>query len=199
MQAEIYMRKKEMKDAKAGGTTGIFADELTPLFVSSMIFGVSVPPSLMAYAMVWSDPCSDLFIQSAEAAVNYIAMVNALEGAAGVGLGYIDYKIKGNNDDDLLVAMRKKRLAFAKFSFIMAIWTLFLLDGPTANCVLPLIIGCGWNTLKMGTQIGYNLTPERFYLPRTFLSVYHLVILIAMWYKMRKSRQDKLDLEFGFF
>ena len=117
--------------------------------------------------------------------VGYIATINALEGAAGVGLGYIDYKIKGNNDDNLLHDMRKKRLAFAKFSFMMAIWTLFLLDGPTSNCVLPLIIGCGWNTLKMGTQIGYNLTPERFYLPRTFLSLYNLLILLLMWYKIR--------------
>ncbi len=92
-----------------------------------------------------------MFLQSAEMAIGWIASINALEGAAGVGLGYIDYKIKGNNDDNLLVAMRKKRLAFAKFSFMMAIWTLFLLDGPSANCVVPLIIGCGWNTFKMGT------------------------------------------------
>lgn len=131
-------------------------------------------------------------------AIGWIAVTNALEGAAGVGLGYIDYKIKGNGDD-MLVPMRKKRLAFAKFSFMMAIWTLYLLEGPTANCVLPLIIGCGWNTMKMGTQIGYNLTPERFFLPRTFLSVYNLVFLIILWYKMRQSRKDKLDLEFGFF
>mmetsp|Transcript_11649 Transcript_11649/g.15794 ORF Transcript_11649/g.15794 Transcript_11649/m.15794 type:complete len:182 (+) Transcript_11649:445-990(+) len=148
--------------------------------------------------MVWSDPCSDLFIQSAEMAIGWIACLNALEGAAGVGLGYIDYKLKGNGED-LLVPMRKKRLAFAKFSFMMAIWTLFLLDGPTANCVLPLIIGCGWNTLKMGTQIGYNLTPERFYLPRTFLSLYNLAFLLILWYKMRQSKKDKLELEFGFF
>ena len=131
--------------------------------------------------------------------VGWIATINALEGAAGVGLGYIDYKIKGNNDDRLLIDMRKKRLAFAKFSFMMAIWTLFLLDGPTANCVLPLIIGCGWNTIKMGTQVAYNLTPERFFLPRTFLSIYNLVFLIIMWYKMRQSRRDKLELEFSFF
>ena len=128
-------------------------------------------------------------------------MINALEGAAGLGLGLIDYKIKGNKDPDgsLLIGMRKKRLAFAKFSFIMSIWTLFLLDGPTANCVLPLIVACGWNTMKMGTQIGYNLTPERFFLPRTFLSLYNLVFLILMWYKMRQSRRDKLNLEFAFF
>ena len=94
-----------------------------------------------------------MFIQSAEVAIGYIAMINALEGAAGLGLGLIDYKIKGNKDPDgsLLIGMRKKRLAFAKFSFMMSIWTLFLLDGPTGNCVLPLIIACGWNTMKMGT------------------------------------------------
>ena len=135
--------------------------------------------------MVWSDPCSDLFIQSAEMAIGWIAIINALEGAAGVALGYIDYKIKGNADEKLLVPMRKKRLAFAKFSFMMSIWTLFLLDGPTYNCVLPLVIGCGYNTIKMGTQIGYNLTPERFFVPRTFLSIYNLFFLLLMWYKMR--------------
>jgi hypothetical protein len=47
--------------------------------------------------------------------------------------------------------MRKKRLAFAKFSFIMAIGTLMLLDTPSPNAVVPLIIGQGWSTLKMGT------------------------------------------------
>jgi len=131
-------------------------------------------------------------------AIGWIACLNALEGGAGVGLGYLDYKLKGNASD-LLIPMRKKRLAFAKFSFMMAIWTLFLLDGPTANCMLPLIIGCIWNAGKMGTQIGYNLTPERFYLPRTFLSIYNLAFLLILWYKMRKSRQDKSELEFSFF
>ena len=133
-------------------------------------------------------------------AIGYIATINALEGAAGVGLGYIDYKIKGNDGGEkLLIDMRKKRLAFAKFSFLAAIWTLFLLDGPSANCVFPLILGCGWNLGKMGTQIGYNLTPERFYVPRTFLSIYNLVFLIILWYKMRQARKDKLDLEWSFF
>ena len=151
-----------------------------------MIFGAAVPQTVLAYAMVWSDPCSDVFLQSAEMAIGWIATTNALEGAAGVGLGYIDYKLKRNDGGEkLLVDMRKKRLAFAKFSFMMAIWSLFLLDGPTANCVFPLIVGCGWNTLKMGTQIGYNLTPERFYLPRTFLSFYNLIFLFIVWYKMR--------------
>lgn len=43
------------------------------------------------------------------------------------------------------------------------------------------------------------MTPERFFLPRTFLSLYNLVFLIIMWYKIRQSRKDKLELEFGFF
>ena len=132
-------------------------------------------------------------------AIGWIATINALEGAAGVGLGYIDYKIKGNEEKGMLEAMRKKRLAFAKFSFMMAIWSLLLLDGPSGNCVLPLIIGCGWNMVKMGTQVSYNLTPERFYVPRTFLSIYNFVFLLILWYKMRQSRKDKLELEFGFF
>ena len=102
--------------------------------------------------MVWNDACSDAFLMSAEMAIGWIAIINALEGAAGVALGYIDYKIKGNEGGErLLIDFRKKRLAFAKFSFIMSIGTLFLLDGPSGNAVLPLIIGCGWNTVKMGT------------------------------------------------
>ena len=149
LQAERYARKKAQVGEKGDGD--MLGGELTPLFVSSMIFGAAVPQSLASYTMIWNDPCSDAFLQCAEMAIGWIATINALEGAAGVGLGYIDYKIKGNNDDRLLIDMRKKRLAFAKFSFMMAIWTLFLLDGPTANCVLPLIIGCGWNTIKMGT------------------------------------------------
>ena len=82
--------KGEMGDGQMLG------DEQTPLFVSLMIFGAAVPQSLMAYSMVWADPCSDAFLQCAEMAVGWIATINALEGAAGVGLGYIDYKIKGN-------------------------------------------------------------------------------------------------------
>jgi len=52
-------------------------------------------------------------------------------------------------------AMRKKRLAFAKFAFVMAVVGLVLVDTPTANCVFPLIIGSIWNAIKMGTQVGY--------------------------------------------
>ena len=47
--------------------------------------------------------------------------------------------------------MRKKRLAFSKFSLIMSAIALILVDVPTANCVFPLIIGCLWNTGKTFT------------------------------------------------
>jgi hypothetical protein len=81
--------------------------------------------------------------------------------------------------------MRKKRLAFAKFAFMMAVLGIFLVDKPSPNCVFPLIMGCIWNAMKLGTQIGYNLTPDRFFTPRTFLSIYNVVFLILIWYKLR--------------
>ena len=59
MQAERYERKKELQKKQDGSFLG---DELTPIFVSSMIFGAAVPQSLLAYAMIWNDPCSDMFI-----------------------------------------------------------------------------------------------------------------------------------------
>ena len=40
MQADRYERKKELKK-KQDGT--ILGDELTPIFVSSMIFGAAIP------------------------------------------------------------------------------------------------------------------------------------------------------------
>jgi len=95
--------------------------------------------------------------------------------------------------------MRKKRLAFTKFAFIMAVIALILIDKPTSNCVFPLIVSSVWNAMKLGTQIGFNLTPEKFFYARTFLSIYNLVFLLAIWYKLRQSRRDKLDLEFQFF
>ena len=135
--------------------------ELSPLFNSKLIFGAAVPQSLMAYSLVWADPCSDAFIQCAEMAIGWIATVNILEGAASVGLGYIDYKIKSlyASDEKKLYRWRKKKLAFAKTSFMMATVALILLDGPTANCILPLIISCGWTTLKMLFSYGKYVTP----------------------------------------
>ena len=131
--------------------------------------------------------------------MTWIASLSALEGAAGIALGYLDYKVVTGNSQDLIIAMRKKRLAFAKFSFMMAIGALLLIDKPSPNCVVPLIIGQGYTAMKMGTQIGYNLTPGRFYLGRQFISMYNLVLLFALWYKLRQARRQKMDLEFMFF
>lgn len=131
--------------------------------------------------------------------LTWIATINALDGAAYCGLGYIDYKTVTGNTDEIKRMMRKKRLAFAKFSFMMAIVCLLLLDKPNPNCVVPLIIGSLYNAMKIGTQIGYNMTPDKFFIPRTFLAIYNLTFLIAIWYKMRKARSQKLDLEHTFF
>ena len=121
-----------------------------------------------------------------------------IQGAAGLGLGLIDYKTK-TPDFKLQYGMRKKRLAFAKFGFLMSVVGLILVDTPTANCVFPLIVGSVWNVMKLGTQLGYDLAPEKFFNARTFLSIYNLVFLILIWYKIRKARQDKLELEFTFY
>lgn len=129
----------------------------------------------------------------------WIAALSALEGSAAVALGYLDYKIKTGNPQDLILAMRKKRLAFAKFSFVMAIGSLLLIDKPSPNAVVPLIIGQGYSAMKIGTQIGYNLTPERFFMGRTFISLYNLAILFAVWFKLRQARREKIDLEYMFF
>lgn len=131
--------------------------------------------------------------------MQWIAALSALEGAAGCALGYIDYKVKVGNPQDLILAMRKKRLAFAKFSFVMAVGALLLIDKPSPNAVFPLIVGQTYSAMKLGTQIGYNLTPERFFLGRTFISFYNLAILCAIWFKLRQARREKMDLEFGFF
>ena len=112
---------------------------------------MAVPHSYLLYKIVWADPCSAAFFTSYEIAMSWIALSSALEGSAAVGLGYIDYKIKYGNDNKMIYAIRKKRLAFSKFSFVMAACALLLVDGPSPNCLLPLIIGSGWTTLKMGT------------------------------------------------
>ena len=65
--------------------------------------------------------------------------------------------------------MRKKRLAFAKFGLIMACLTLLLMDKPTSNCVFPMILGVLWNLGKISTQMGFKMTPFKFYAPRSFL------------------------------
>jgi hypothetical protein len=91
--------------------------------------------------LLWADPCSDVFFHYFELSISWIAFSSALESAAGCSLGFIDYKLVTGNTKELLLAMRKKRLAFAKFCFLMSILTLLLLDKPDSYCVVPLIIG----------------------------------------------------------
>ena len=43
------------------------------------------------------------------------------------------------------------------------------------------------------------MTPEKFFIARTFLSLYNLAFLIAIWYKLRQARKEKVDLEYKFF
>lgn len=159
-----------------------------PKFVSAATFGLSIPQTYMLYQIVWADPCSDAFFKTYELSLSWIATVNALDGAAACGLGYIDYKLVHENTPEMVMAMRKKRLAFAKFAFIMAIVALSLVDKPSPNSVAPLIAGSIYQSIKLGTQIGYNLTPEKFFMGRTVLSMYNLAILCAIWYKLRQAR-----------
>jgi hypothetical protein len=134
-----------------------------------------------------------------EKLLTWIALHSALEGSAACGLGYIDYKTGNGNSDELILAMRKKRLAFAKFAFIMAILALTMVDKPSPNSVAPLVVGQIYTSLKIGTQIGFNLTPEKFFFSRTLLAMYNLFLLLAVWYKLRQGRREKIDLEFQFF
>ena len=80
----------------------------------------------------------------------------------------------------------------------MAALSLALVNIPTANCVVPLILSSLWNAIKLGTQMGYDLTPEKPFEARVFLTLYNLFFLIAIWYKVRKSRKEKLELEVSF-
>jgi hypothetical protein len=116
-----------------------------------MIFSAAMPHTLLLYPMIWNDACSDAFFMAFEISLSWVACLNALEGAAACGLGYIDYKTKTGNDPTLVYAMRKKRLAFTKFALIMAVIALILVDKPTPNCVFPLIVSSIWNAMKLGT------------------------------------------------
>mmetsp|Transcript_40675 Transcript_40675/g.29947 ORF Transcript_40675/g.29947 Transcript_40675/m.29947 type:complete len:169 (+) Transcript_40675:280-786(+) len=151
------------------------------------------------YKLIWSDPCSDAFFEALEHSVRWVATLTALESASAVSLGYIDYQSSRSNDKDLIYAMRKKRLAFAKFSFIMASLSLFLMDAPSGNCIFPLFVGLGWTILKMATQMGFHLAPEKFYTARTMVALYSLVFIGLVWYKQLGARKEKLELEFLFF
>jgi hypothetical protein len=43
------------------------------------------------------------------------------------------------------------------------------------------------------------LTPNPFYNPRIFLASYNITLLLAVWYKLRQGRREKMDLELMFF
>ena len=43
------------------------------------------------------------------------------------------------------------------------------------------------------------MTPDKFYTPRMFLTIYNLIFIIAIWYKLHKAKDEKRDLEFSFF
>jgi hypothetical protein len=103
------------------------------------------------------------------------------------------------DDSKLTYDMRKKRLAFGKAAFFASILTLWMLDQPTPLCILPILIGTIYNSLKLGTQVGFNMTPERFFLPRTYLTIYNIAFLCVVFYKFRQGRKEKLELEFSFY
>ena len=154
---------------------------------------------MMLYPMIWSDPCSDVFFACFELSVGWIAVQQALESASYVALGYLDFQVKHHKDESLQYVMRRKRLAFAKFSFMASISTLMMLDPVSKNCILPLLVGSMWTAMKMGTQVGYKLTPDKFFHPRIFIAVYNILFLLAIWVKLRRAKEDKRQLEFDFF
>ena len=74
-----------------------------------------------------------------------------------------------------------------------------MLDPVSGNCMLPLLVGSVWTAMKMGTQVGYNLTPEKFFMPRIFIAVYNILFMLAIWIKLRAAKEEKRNLEFSFF
>ena len=122
-----------------------------PIFSQCLLFGMSLPNSIWLYKIIWADPCSDAFFTAYELSLSWVASVSALEGAAACGLGYIDYRTRHGNSEEMVLAMRKKRLAFGKLSFVMAIVALLLIDKPSQNSVFPLIVAQGYTAMKVGT------------------------------------------------
>lgn len=119
--------------------------------MSGITFAMSIPQSYLIYKIIWNDPCSTAFFQSYEILMNWVATTSALDGAAAVALGFIDYKIITGNSKELILAMRKKRLAFAKFSFMMAVVALILVDKPSPSSIFFMIVGQVYSAFKIGT------------------------------------------------
>jgi len=126
---------------------------ITPKFISASIFACSLPHSFLLYQMVWADPCSDAFFWALESSLTWVSVLTATEAAAGVGLGYVDFNTKTGQggDKSLVYAMRKKRLAFAKFPLVMSSIGMFLLNTPSPHVIIPLALATGWSALKMST------------------------------------------------
>ena len=89
-QEKNLSRKREVKEKR-------FFEETSPRFVSAMLFGCAIPQSFLLYKMIWADPCSDQFFDAFEFSCGWIASLSALEGAAALALGLIDYKVKQND------------------------------------------------------------------------------------------------------
>ena len=148
--------------------------------------------------MIWNENLSDNFFTMFDLTCGWITLLYIMEGAAGCGLGYCDYLMKNSTEDEK-VWMRKKRLAFMKFSFVMAWYSMYYISTPTPNWVFPLIIAGLWNLFKFGTQNSYELLPKQFFYSRTFLNIYNIIILAVLWWKVRKAREEKLNLELRFY
>jgi hypothetical protein len=127
-------RKRETKEKTS-------VTQYMPRFCSLLLFTCCWPQTALLYKMVWNDSNSDEFFDSIETTVTWVAALAALEGASAVALGYIDYGAKMGNSAQLIQVMRKKRLAFAKGSFIMAIAALLMVDVPSPSAVGLLIMG----------------------------------------------------------
>ena len=65
-----------------------------PTLTTLLLCASTLPQSYWMYSIIWADPCSDVFFSALEKSVTWIASLNALEGASGCALGYIDYKVK---------------------------------------------------------------------------------------------------------
>ena len=191
MQTERKEQKKTIEESKLDSRS-------TPHFLTITYILCSIPQSISLYMMIWNDNLSDNFFTMFDLTSGWITLLLTMEGAAGCGLGYSDYLTKKASDDEK-IWMRKKRLAFMKFSFIMSWIAMYYINTPTPNWLFPLILASFWNLFKFGTLNSYEMLPKQFFYSRTFLNIYNLLILAILWWKVRKAREEKLNLELMLF
>jgi hypothetical protein len=182
------MRRKRFKEMRKQRAEGTGKDPEAPRFISVSMMALAAPQSYWLYKLIWADPCSDAFFSLFEMTFTWIALNNALDASAACALGFIDYRTRHERVEDIRYDMRKKRLAFAKFCFIMTVVALCMIDKPSKNAVLPMLIGQGYVLMKYGYAMAYNLTPENFFIPRNFLQFYNIIFLLLLWYKLRQAR-----------